>query len=284
MIKYLGIGINNYPSAPLRGCVPDIDTVSRFFYKRGVPYRNMRTVTDLATRRATKFGIWDRLYHVCESTKPGDQLIVHYSGHGAQVPERNDGEVDKLTEVLCPVDFDFENPNTWICDNDFVGVFQQLNHDVDCTVILDSCFSGGMVDLGTRGIADDEFPDYEHDIPSIPKAYPLEGNIDLRIRLESAKERPILRRPFLKTSLMPDVCFILGCQEDQTSADAYFASEGYRGALTYHLFKAFAENPQLSRRECVAVAAKAISDDDFSQVPMIVGPDELLRKPFLAKS
>lgn len=277
MIRYLGIGINNYVNAPLRGCVPDIDAATKFFYDRGVPYRHMRTLTDQNTARATRLGIWRRLEWVCGGAKPGDQIIVHYSGHGAQIPERNNGEVDRLTEVLCPVDFGFDNRDTWIRDRDFVDVFSKIPPTVDCTVILDSCFAGGMVDIATP-LADARNTPFEE---ARTRAYPIEDNLDIRIRLESAREKHVPKWSFLNRAAMPNVCFILGCQEDQTSADAYFAGYGFRGALSCHLFKAFADHPRLSRRECAAVATKSLADDGFAQVPMIIGRHELLSIPIL---
>lgn len=37
-------------------------------------------------------------------------LYFIYSGHGAQVPDINGDETDKLDEVICPYDFDWNNP------------------------------------------------------------------------------------------------------------------------------------------------------------------------------
>jgi hypothetical protein len=38
-------------------------------------------------------------------TKPGDTVFIHFSGHGAQIPDDNGDEADQLDEVIIPSDF-----------------------------------------------------------------------------------------------------------------------------------------------------------------------------------
>lgn len=275
MNKFLGIGINEYKGGPLRGCVPDIkDCLSNLAGQYGWDWTSMRSVTD---KRAHRLGIWRRMEWLVNDSRPGDRLLLWFSGHGAQVPERNNGEVDGLTEVLCPVDFAGDDRDTWLRDDDFTSVFKKVPDGVECTVVLDSCFSGGMVDLPiqklVRGL---------DIIDSIPRAYPLERNLDFDVRMRTAKAKGLKPKPFIRASEMPNVCFIFGCQENQTGADAYLDG-GYRGAFSYHLWASLRQNQRLSIREIVGVTGKALADDGFSQQPTVLGSDKMLRKPFLGR-
>jgi hypothetical protein len=276
-IRFVGIGINNYANAPLRGCVPDVDAFSKRLYKRGLPWKSMRTVTDQTTKRATRLGMFRRVEHMCRNAQPGDRLILLYSGHGAQIPLRASGEVDGMIEVLCPVDFDWDNKATWFRDTDLSSVLAKLPDGVDCTVILDSCSSGGMSDLGGRPRSINS-PEAQ---PSLPKAYPVEQNLDTRIRLGAVEELAIRPNRFIKTAATPNAVYLCACQEYQTSADAWFSDvSGYRGAFTHHLLRAL-EKPTLSRREAVMVAAESLRQDGFKQEPMVLGNEDLARLPLM---
>lgn len=46
------------------------------------------------------------------SGKKGDVLLLHYSGHGANVPDANGDEADRRDEILCPTDLDWKSPLT----------------------------------------------------------------------------------------------------------------------------------------------------------------------------
>ena len=40
----------------------------------------------------------------------GDVLLVHYSGHGSNVPDNDGDEADGRDEILCPTDLDWKDP------------------------------------------------------------------------------------------------------------------------------------------------------------------------------
>jgi hypothetical protein len=282
MDRFLGIGINSYPDAPLRGCVPDIRECANRLYKYGLTFRNMDVMSDENTRdaRCTRLAIWRRLDYMVNQSIAGDQLLFWYSGHGAQIPLRNTGEVDGMIECLCPVDFSFDDQSTWIKDKDLIEVLKRLNgHNIYCTVVLDSCFSGGMTDLATPRMKRDNTP-WENDRP---RAYPIERNLAFDVRMKSAKEKGIKAVSFAKSVIneCENVCFLLGCREDQTCADAYIPDIGFRGAFSFYLWRSLAENPQLSCREVIEITREKLESAGFSQTPEIYGPDELILKPFM---
>lgn len=104
MDKALLVGINSYPTAPLRGCVNDVVDAAKFISEKcGFSSQNVRLLTD---DRATTQAIIDRLNWLVDGAKAGDRLYFHYSGHGAQMATRDHaGELDGLDEVICPPEF-----------------------------------------------------------------------------------------------------------------------------------------------------------------------------------
>jgi hypothetical protein len=97
---------------------------------------SIRLLTDV---RATKTAIVERLNLLVSGARPRDRLVFHYSGHGAQMPTRNPAaEVDKLDEVICPVDFDWSDEHA-IRDKDFYKIFAAVPDGVEFIWISDSC-------------------------------------------------------------------------------------------------------------------------------------------------
>lgn len=84
--KALLIGINAYPNPNnnLRGCINDIIDMENFISSKNKVYlkNNIKTLTD---NKATKQGILAHLDWLLLGASAGDQILFHYSGHGAQL-------------------------------------------------------------------------------------------------------------------------------------------------------------------------------------------------------
>ncbi len=150
MKKALLVGINRYPDPrnELKGCVNDVRQMAETLKSRyGFPGDgNMRILTDA---RATTKAILDGLAWLTAGASPGDSLVFHYSGHGSQVPDRNGDETtDRLDEILCPYDLDWDHPLT---DDDLAAACAGVPQGALLTVILDCCHSGtGLRDFALR--------------------------------------------------------------------------------------------------------------------------------------
>lgn len=98
--KALLVGINKYPGAPLQGCVNDVHDMAAYLTAhRGFASTDISLLLDHA---ATTRAISKALKTLVAGVKPGDRVLFHYSGHGAQVPTRNPaGEIDGLDECIC---------------------------------------------------------------------------------------------------------------------------------------------------------------------------------------
>ena len=142
--KALLVGINTYPNPNnnLRGCINDIVDMEYFITTKNKVYtkENIKTLTD---NKATKNNILDQLNWLLLGASAGDQILFHYSGHGAQLPSKGHTyEKDGLDEIICPYDFsDADATNTAISDKEFAKIFAAIPKGVHFVWISDSCHS-----------------------------------------------------------------------------------------------------------------------------------------------
>ena len=225
MKKALLVGINRYPDPrnELKGCVNDVRQMAETLKSRyGFPDGgNMRILTDA---RATTKAILDGLAWLIAGTSPGDSLVFHYSGHGSQVPDKHGDETtDRLDEILCPYDLDWDHPLT---DDDLAAACADVPQGVLLTVILDCCHSG----TGLRDFARDR-PRFLPRWPWMAKCRGMQGSPGF-----NSLGRPPVRHFGLSVT-RTNAVLIAACRDDQTSADAWI-DRGYHGAHTYHLCRA----------------------------------------------
>src|SRR4029079_10464078 len=109
---------------------------------------------------ATKKAIEEAISRLVSGAKRGDVLLLHYSGHGSNVPDDNNrDEPDNRDEILCPTDLDWYDP---LRDDWLRSVFDGLSAGVSLTVITDCCHSGTI----TRAIEPPDAPIIERYLPS----------------------------------------------------------------------------------------------------------------------
>ncbi len=153
------IGVNRYriPGADLRGCVPDVKNMSSLLQRKyGFDAGDISMLTDFD---ATKKAIEEAITGLISGGQSGDVLLVHFSGHGSNVPDDNGDEADNRDEILCPTDLDWYDP---LRDDWLRSVFDGLRDGVSLTVITDSCHSGTV----TRAIEPPDAPLIERYLPS----------------------------------------------------------------------------------------------------------------------
>ena len=137
--RALLIGINQYQiaGADLRGCVNDVqDLAAALVEFYGFNKKDITTLTDAAaTKKAMQAGI----AALVRDSKKGDVAVLHYSGHGSNVPDDNDDEADGRDEILCPTDLDWKDP---MRDDWLRSTLDGMKDGVNFTAIMDCCHSG----------------------------------------------------------------------------------------------------------------------------------------------
>ena len=135
--RALCVGINTYPTAPLSGCVADVEAWSGTLREAGF------SVTHLLDARATRSAIVEHLESMITSSRKGDVLVFQFSGHGTQVADldrdEEHGDSPGLDEAICPVDF---ATGALLIDDDIGRIFSRLPDGVNLTCFMDCCHSG----------------------------------------------------------------------------------------------------------------------------------------------
>ena len=148
--RALLVGINDYPDPAnkLEGCVNDVFMVSSVLQESGFVPEEIRVVLD---ERATTQGIMERLHWLLDGVRDGDERVLFYSGHGAQIPGYgSDDEPDHIDECLVPFDFDWTLAHA-ILDKQFCELYSQLPYGSHFVAMFDCCHSGGLTrDGGPR--------------------------------------------------------------------------------------------------------------------------------------
>lgn len=264
MNRALLVGINKYPDAPLHGCVNDVTDMAAFLTARcGFATKDIRLLTD---RRATTAGIKERLAWLVRGAKAGDRLLFHYSGHGAQVATRSEAEeVDRLDEVICPVDFDWTDARM-IRDKDFQRAFAPVPAGVDFVWISDSCHAGDL----TRAMP---LPEQRRRCLLPPEDIAWRN----RVAAETAGDFGLGR-----AAARLNVALIAGCRSNQTSSDGAFDGKP-NGVLTYCLIEALAAGDGLSvpLKKLIVRLRSAVALAGYEQVPQLEGSAALKARSFL---
>jgi metacaspase-1 len=248
----LCIGINDYPGTinDLSGCVNDVRDWSAELESRGFK------VTTLLDRKATKAAMVEAITRLVVDAADGNTCVFQYSGHGSFVADEDDEEPDGKDEVLCPSDI---GQNSYLTDDELYAIFDRQKPGVKLVFLSDSCHSGTvakmmpMVDVARKTPKSRLLP---------PAAF-LKGE-KLRLATMLSRTRSSRSRPHR-------ALLISGCQDVQTSADAWFNNRA-NGAFTYYALKALRT---LSKGATYAAWHKAIRrflpSQAFDQQPNLYG-------------
>jgi len=264
--RALLVGINRYQidGADLRGCVNDVKDLSAAlveFY--GFSKKDITVLTDgAATKKAMEAGI----KALVRDSKKGDVALLHYSGHGSNVPDDNDDEADGRDEILCPTDLDWKDP---LRDDWLRSTFDGLRDGVSFTAIMDCCHSG----TNTREFLPPDAPVKQRYLPSPWGLVAAESGRSLprKVLGELRKSPPAARKARdIVNADLPEL-LITGCRDTQTSADA-FINGRYNGALTYGLVTAIRKaKGKLTYQDLHDRIIAVLKQKKFDQVPQLEG-------------
>ncbi|MBK9948024.1 MAG: caspase family protein [Nitrospira sp.] len=271
------IGINKYqvPGSDLNGCVNDVKNLSgalKTYY--GFAEKDITTLTDL---KATKKAMQAAIEKLIKGGKKGDTLLLHYSGHGSNVPDDNGDEADHRDEILCPTDLDWKDT---LRDDWLRKTFNKLQKGVSLTVIMDCCHSGTI----TRAITPPDAPVRERFLPCPLDLMATESRRKLRGTVRGQLGKAPRGRKRKGDVVHADIqeMLITGCRSTQTSADADIGGV-YNGALTYYLVESIKEaEGKLTYRELHRRTMAKLKAEDFDQVPQLEGQKTSFDRQFLS--
>jgi hypothetical protein len=172
-IHVLLIGIDYYKPnrffKSLRGAVRDINLVDTFLKETlKIPLECIRKLispnpedTTLSVDRSTEDqdptyeNIVRAFDDITQSAQPGEQVYIHYSGHGGRVktiyPNLKQGSSSQTDEGIVPMDIGDAPDGRYIRDVEMTTLLKRMtDKGLIVTVVLDCCNSGGA----TRGDAE----------------------------------------------------------------------------------------------------------------------------------
>jgi len=263
--KALLVGINKYPDPQndLRGSINDILDMEHLITETNKVYakQNIKKLTD---RDATKKGILTQLKWLLEGAQSGDQLLFHYSGHGAQSPTLNAKlEADGLDEIICPYDFDGSNATT-LRDKEFAQLFAGIPKGVHFVWISDSCHAEDLSrDLQMPGEPQYRYFNGMMQIGMKHERKENEGRIN-EVNEESAFEAydasTIITAPL-------NGALLSACASHELSADAYI-DKRFNGAFTHYLIKNLLQySDSKSMQAIVQLVNKDLDKNGYDQNP-----------------
>lgn len=144
----------NYPGtkAELKGCVNDVNRMYKCLVERyGFEEENIRVLidTDDSYPQPTGANVRRALKTLAGGARAGDIIFFHYSGHGTRLPaETGDQDDTGYDECIVPCDMNL------ITDDDFREFIDKVPRDCFCTIVSDSCHSGGLIERSKEQIGE----------------------------------------------------------------------------------------------------------------------------------
>jgi hypothetical protein len=227
MRRALLVGIN-YVGTPyqLRGCVNDINNIGSYLFTMR-KYNSFIVMTDFSRQKPTRANILAGFNALLKGAVAGDELWFHFSGHGSLVRDRNGDEESGNDSCICPIDY---NRSGTISDDIIRNNLALLvPAGVRLYIVLDACHSGTGCDLRYKY---DDSSYLTNKSSSMPAKYvPADWSL---------QQTSYEFKRYNKTR--GQVFCISGCQDHQTSADAYMEGTP-SGVLTYLLVSCLRANP-----------------------------------------
>ena len=234
--KALLFGLNyaHCKQGQLKGCVNDVYMMSKFIQSLlNIP---IDIYTDDVDIKSTSYdGIVQKLYDLSiQSVKEDLEFVwIHYSGHGSSQKDTSGDEEDGMDEGLVPSDFERKGI---LIDDIIHNILASFNPNTKILFICDACHSGSILDL----------------------KYTWDTN--MKCKVDNKKD-------YIKSKTL----LISGCQDNQTSADAFnlLGDNKSVGALTASILKVLRSNPIYIQNafKLVQAVRRELKNGNFSQFP-----------------
>lgn len=222
----LNIGLNSVDPAHYAGwdgallaCEADAEDME--LIARG---QNYATVRKVLTKEATRTRVLKELDEAARVLQPGDLFLLSYSGHGGQLPDRNNDEVDAQDETW--VLYDGE-----LIDDEIHVALSKLKQGVRVLMFSDSCHSGtvsrmayaalrnsGSLEMLADTVQDTEAS--ERRFKDMPVGIALRTYRNNKSMYDSIMAA--LPQDDPKSLVKATVLLISGCQDNQLSSDGTF--------------------------------------------------------------
>jgi len=303
----VGINYRNTPNE-LRGCINDVNNHKAALKKHfGYEESNILVLSEDESKDnwPYKKRIIEGFQWLLQDAAEGDQLFFQYSGHGSQMTDTTGSEPSGLSDCICPLDCDKPWPEFIILDTEIHKyVYDKLPSGVKLTALFDCCHSGTVANLDVSRQL--KFGPSANVALAAPESYrgsrrmeaPRDVSQPAGAMAASAlacggsagggqamKAASGFRKAVQGNSGYADkmVWVYSGCQDDQTSADAYEDGQ-YQGAFSWAFQKAMAEHGWSMKHGPLLVSIRDILRNRYTQIPALsTTSGEYYRRYYLAR-
>jgi len=203
MKKALLIGVN-YIHSPdnvkLDGCIDDVQSMKQMLIQHlGYKEENIISLIDTdADNMPSGMNIYKKIQQIIVESETIDEFFFHYSGHGSQLTDTNNDEIDGKDEFIVPCDY----AKIGIITDDLLRF---MINQIKCRTLMlfDCCHSGSIADL--------------------PYHFDVINDGTIKKTIQSCFNCP-----------NKEIYKISGSRDDQVSLSMYdYISNKYRGACTH---------------------------------------------------
>nr|WP_316642204.1 caspase family protein [uncultured Roseateles sp.] len=157
--RALLVGVSAYPNLHgrnLEGPANDVRLMQQTVAGMGLPEGQVAVLSEHAGGLPTRANILRGLARLASDSRPGDWVLVYFSGHGAQVPQRTAGpaeriEPDGLDEVFLPRDTQAWDPARQevrgaLRDKDLGAALRRIQaRGANVWAVFDTCHAADML-------------------------------------------------------------------------------------------------------------------------------------------
>lgn len=274
--KALLCGINAYSSQPLRGCINDVHNLQRVLLDDySFSPDDVQLLLDQACLKSRILEGWEWL---TSGAQPGDVLVFHISGHGSFIFDPQGEEEDSRDEITCLQNFDFNDPGSYISDDEWYDLTQSVAPEVHLLMVKDTCHSGGSSRfIGVRQASgvDKIILAHTGDLSRYQAGAVIAEEalsnarfiVPPQLPAEAWQHTGPSRHASRRSSLLHT--HLMACGEAQTAADAYIDGD-FNGAFTHALCAVLRQGNAASSDALIQSVALRLRDG-YSQVPQHEG-------------
>lgn len=261
------VGINDYPTKPLRGCINDVEAIENFL-KKTYKESDLK-VKKLLNQEATRAGVIEAFSFFNEA-KDGDTCLFYYSGHGSYMPAAKEfwTETDKQLETLVCYDSRLENGRD-LANKELAYLIWRYSFGkkINFVVISDSCHSGSV----TRDMLEENNWRSDRTTPSRLDIVPVEEFHGFKEDIDGEKgyddkfvgdER--------RVSVKIGNHIHLGASRDNQTAKEDEIDGEHRGLFTYFLLQVLYQNrAKINYQRLIALTSSKVKNMANDQDPCL---------------
>lgn len=142
--KAVLIGINyTGTDNELYGCANDVRDMKNLLLNSGFQNNDIITLSDEIPHAIypSRRNILTQLENLVTNARAGDELVIHFSGHGTQKENFDGTESDGFDEAICPAS------GAIILDDELKRIINRVPVGATLFAIFDCCHSGTILDL-----------------------------------------------------------------------------------------------------------------------------------------